>query len=295
MGILTQHMYKSPAPIRALIPQPQDVPPGLEAIVLKCLSKKVELRYQSMDEVVADLERAERGMVPEAVQEMMGRSGGFNVPADYFRKAQAGGPAMMPATPPFRPKKPVLAMAIAGSVAMALVITGVVVATSLKAAPKDNGGGGPVASSSLPEMPASGAPGVPGPEDKIAVLITVDPTDAQVGLVDGKLQTQPVTLTIGVNEEANIRIERKNYVPQVVTLKGSEIDPKKAWRVFTLKPVDKPAPGVKLPPPTAKPPPVKPPVSVVAPPATPPKPATPTTCPPGQKLGPFGNCEKPLF
>src|SRR5258705_4754074 len=49
MGILTQHMYKSPAPIRALIPQPQEVPPGLEAIVLKCLSKKVELRYQSMD------------------------------------------------------------------------------------------------------------------------------------------------------------------------------------------------------------------------------------------------------
>jgi hypothetical protein len=229
---------------------------------------------------------------------MMGRSGGFNVPADYFRKAQhPGGPAMMPATPPFRQKKPVLAMAIAGSVAMALVITGVVVATSLKAAPKDPGGTGPGASSSVPELPASGAPGVPGPEEKIAVLITVDPSDAQVGLVDGKLQTQPVTLTIGVNEEANIRIERKNYVPQVVTLKGSEIDPKKAWRVFTLKPVDKPAPlGVKLPPPPAgKPPAAKPPTSALATPPPPPAPPKPTTCPPGQKLGPFGNCEKPLF
>ena len=34
MGILTQHMYKAPVPIRALVP-PQDVPPGLEAIILK--------------------------------------------------------------------------------------------------------------------------------------------------------------------------------------------------------------------------------------------------------------------
>src|SRR5688500_147206 len=85
MGILTQHMYKAPAPIRAIVPQPQEVPPGLEAIVLKCLSKKVELRYQTMEEVIADLERVEKGAVPEAVAEMMARSGGFNVPADYFR------------------------------------------------------------------------------------------------------------------------------------------------------------------------------------------------------------------
>ncbi|HEX9620172.1 MAG TPA: serine/threonine-protein kinase, partial [Polyangiaceae bacterium] len=31
MGILTQHMYKAPVPIRAIVPQPQEVPPGLEA------------------------------------------------------------------------------------------------------------------------------------------------------------------------------------------------------------------------------------------------------------------------
>src|SRR4029078_244490 len=55
MGILTQHMYKSPAPIRALVPPAQEVPPGLEAIVLKALSKKVELRYQTMEELAQDL------------------------------------------------------------------------------------------------------------------------------------------------------------------------------------------------------------------------------------------------
>src|SRR5258705_10123709 len=56
MGILTQHMYKAPVPIRALLPGP-DCPPSLEAVILKCLSKKPEARYPSMVELEADLQR----------------------------------------------------------------------------------------------------------------------------------------------------------------------------------------------------------------------------------------------
>jgi tRNA A-37 threonylcarbamoyl transferase component Bud32 len=221
MGILTQHMYKSPAPIRALIPQPQEVPPGLEAIVLKCLSKKVELRYQSMEEVIADLERAERGMVPEAVQEMMGRSGGFNVPADYFRKAQhPGGAAMMPATPPFRAyqRKPVLAMVLATCALVATMIIGAVGwATWGRAASRDTGAFTTGTSSTATELSTAGTPPIPTPpaDEKIAVLLTVEPADAMIGLSDGKLQPAPVTITIGTNDEAKIRIEKKGYVPQV--------------------------------------------------------------------------------
>ncbi len=102
MGILTQHMYKAPVPIRALVPE-VDVPPGLDAIVLKCLTKKPEGRYQTMDELVADLEKLEQGVLPDAVQEMMARSGGFNVPADYFRSSAM--PAPVPASPPERAKR----------------------------------------------------------------------------------------------------------------------------------------------------------------------------------------------
>src|SRR6478735_2580059 len=97
MGILTQHMYKAPVPIRALVPQPQEVPPGLEAIILKCLSKHTEHRYQTMNELLEDLKKLEDGGVPGAVAEMMSRSGGFNVPHDYFKSAKM--PAPMPATP----------------------------------------------------------------------------------------------------------------------------------------------------------------------------------------------------
>jgi tRNA A-37 threonylcarbamoyl transferase component Bud32 len=99
MGILTQHMYKAAVPILALVPAPE-VPPGLDAIIQKCLSKKVEGRYKSMDELIHDLEKVEQGVHPDALAEMMGRSGSFAIPGDYFRISAM--PAPVHATPPGR-------------------------------------------------------------------------------------------------------------------------------------------------------------------------------------------------
>ena len=247
MGILTQHMYKSPAPIRALIPQPQEVPPGLEAIVLKCLSKKVELRYQSMEEVAADLERAERGMVPEAVQEMMGRSGGFNVPADYFRKAQfppGAGAGMMPASPPYRKQKPVLAMVLASLAAVSVVIIGVVLAATGKASlgKRDASGTANAAASGAVVATAAGAlgtsprtsPAADDRDDRVKVLITVDPKEATIALPDGKPQATPASLTLNTNEETKIRIEAKGFNTQEVTLTAAEFKGRDPWRLYTL-------------------------------------------------------------
>src|SRR3984957_10735880 len=124
MGILTQHMYKSPVPIRALVPE-VDVPPGLDAIVLKALTKKPEGRYQTMDEVVADLDKLDKGLLPDAVQEMMARSGGFNVPADYFRSSAM--PAPVPATPAL-PKSRWPLYAVIAAVATGVGLVGVVMA-----------------------------------------------------------------------------------------------------------------------------------------------------------------------
>ncbi len=73
MGILTKHLYEEPVRPHEL-PPPVDVPASLEAILMKCLSKKADLRYQSMQEVLADLELAEQGLTPSAVVEGVRRA-----------------------------------------------------------------------------------------------------------------------------------------------------------------------------------------------------------------------------
>jgi serine/threonine-protein kinase len=224
MGILTQHMYKSPVPIRALVPG-VDVPPGLDAIVLKALSKKAEGRYGSMAELVADLEKLERGVLPDAVQEMMARSGGFNVPADYFRSSAM--PAPVPASPTL-PKQRWPLYAVIGAVA---TIVGVVAIVLLA---KSSGGSTAHATpSSTPPPPSSGtgtataatvAPSATAvPTAVIApvmreVLVSVSPQDATLTR-DGKdLGGAPVALHLGENETATIVATRKGYKTKTVSI-----------------------------------------------------------------------------
>ncbi|MFP6685076.1 MAG: serine/threonine-protein kinase, partial [Polyangiaceae bacterium] len=119
MGILTQHMYKAPVPIRALLHAPE-CPPGLEAIILKCLSKQADARYQTAPDLAADIQRHQAGEIPAAVNEMMARSGSFNVPADYFKRPAH---AVVPGSPhgPRRRRGPKIALVAGVTVAIALV------------------------------------------------------------------------------------------------------------------------------------------------------------------------------
>jgi serine/threonine-protein kinase len=56
MGILTKHLYEEPIKPHEL-PPPVDVPPALEAVIMKCLAKKADVRYQSMQESARGLSR----------------------------------------------------------------------------------------------------------------------------------------------------------------------------------------------------------------------------------------------
>ena len=75
MGILTKHMYEQPVPPHTL-PPPVDVSPPLEAVILRCLEKSPESRYQTMEAVLEDLRKVEQGITPDAVLHAVDRSSG---------------------------------------------------------------------------------------------------------------------------------------------------------------------------------------------------------------------------
>ncbi|MCC6556113.1 MAG: protein kinase [Polyangiaceae bacterium] len=214
MGILTQHMYKAPVPIRALVPAPE-CPPGLEAVILKCLSKKPEARYQKMEELEADLEVVRAGGVPGAVQEMMARSGGFNVPHDYF--ARPPKPAILPATPP-PPKQrpwPTYVWIAGAAAAVGLVIAIFVVAGS--------GAGQERAQPPSPPPPDSRAPAVatPAAVKKSTVALAAFPETA-IAYLDGKPIQLPSPIDVEDGQTVTLEIRAAGYVSQTVSLNGSE-------------------------------------------------------------------------
>jgi len=219
MGILTQHMYKAPVPIRALVPQPQEVPPGLEAIVLKCLSKRAEHRYQSMDELLADLDKLKAGSVPDAVPEMMARSGGFNVPADYFAKPHM--PEPVPASPAStrRKSKWPLVAGMAGVTAAVAIVSAIFANSSQSRAQPDG------ATRAETALRATAAPSSPAPQEPLAlsrqVALAVVPQEAHVYQGDQDLGTSPVLLEVAEGKSLSLSVRMEGYKELALNIDGS--------------------------------------------------------------------------
>jgi len=271
MGILTQHMYKAPVPIRALVPE-VDVPAGLDAIVLKSLTKKPEGRYASMDEMLADLDKLERGLLPDAVHEMMARSGGFNVPADYFRAAM---PAPVPAAPPAGPRKrwPLFAlMSAVGTLVGAVgVVTVVKSGTGKAQTPTVQAGSATLATTptlapittspaTAPVAPSPNASPTPTPPALAAaataassepssreILVSVVPSDATITEDGRPLGQSPVAVHLQPGDHAILVLEHRGFKTREVTV-GSDL-PK---QTFTLEAMGG-GPAVKPHRPEAKP------------------------------------------
>jgi len=229
MGILTQHMYKAPVPIRALVPVPQDVPPGLEAIILKCLSKRPEHRYQSMQELTLEFDKMSAGGVPDAVPEMMSRSGGFNVPVDYFMKGQM--PQPVPATPSQPPgaqrgRWPLYA-GVAGVLAAIGIVVGIFAKSQSSAAlqtPQTT-----VTAESTPKPVDPSAGGVPVVARTVApaaaskqVLLAAVPIDAHVFRNAEDLGQSPVMVAVDEGQSVELEIRRDGFKSDKITLDGSK-------------------------------------------------------------------------
>ena len=218
MGILTQHMYKAPVPIRALVPGPE-CPPSLEAVILKCLSKKPEARYQSMDDLAADLERVKSGGVANAVSEMMARSGGFNVPADYFKQPNL----IVPATPPTHQKNWPRYVWIAGAAAAVGIVGAIfVISGTTNGTPAKTGPAASVTATAA--SPATASAGlVPGtPVKKTAVAVAATPDTAQI-FRDGALVHQvPYSIEVEDGKPVTIEVRAEGYETDTLILDGAE-------------------------------------------------------------------------
>jgi serine/threonine-protein kinase len=221
MGILTQHMYKAPVPIRALVPA-QDVPPGLEAIILKALSKKPELRYQTMEALAQDLDRLSRGVIPDAVPEMISRSGGFNVPADFF--SERGMPAPVPATPPQHSarKRWGVYAGVAGVTAAIMIVVGIFAKSSSSTA-SDAPKAITLAPTGIVEPPKPPEPpAAPAPVEVKQVLFASEPLDSHVFQNGQDLGATPLTVEVPKGLKVMVEVRRDGFKPQTLTLDGSE-------------------------------------------------------------------------
>ncbi|HRH00052.1 MAG TPA: protein kinase, partial [Polyangiaceae bacterium] len=221
MGILTQHMYKAPPAPRTLVVPPNAVSPGLEAIILKCLTKKPEGRYATADELVADLDLLAAGQTPKAVGELMARSGNFNAPADYFHGA-APAHTLVPQSRGGARRLGVVVGVGAGVLLAAAAIVGFALRDSGAGAQPRIRALAPPPSATVPVIaPAPVVAAAPAAASKRVVLVAIEPADAQVALPSGTLvnvESGFARVSLAPGESVTLKVSRPGSVPQELVL-----------------------------------------------------------------------------
>ena len=124
VAVAYQHVREEPEPPSDLNP---NVPPGLEAIVLTAMAKHPEDRYQTAEDLIADLKRLLAGQVPlvapqnEAPTRMMaaaGSGGGEGYPPDPYRAPRTRAYAEPPYREPGRPDRTTITIGILAAIAL---------------------------------------------------------------------------------------------------------------------------------------------------------------------------------
>jgi eukaryotic-like serine/threonine-protein kinase len=206
MGILTQHMYRPPSPIRSR-PLGAACPPALEAVILKCLAKRPAARYATMEELGDDLARLVRGEAPLAVTDPTTESARFLVPAEFLSTNEV---AVVPAIQ--RPAPPKVWSRVATGVAVGLVVGGGALLLSARKA------------TTTSMVPASAAPQDHASEPLTGAPRTVllhSPTPGAVARLDGEAIALPTNLEIPA-EGSSVTIEAPGHLAATIELAGDE-------------------------------------------------------------------------
>lgn len=212
MAILTQHMYKSPLPpslIDGLV-----LPPGLEAVILRCLAKEPGERYQTMTELGEDIERVFSGTLPVASRDMRGMTDSYGSPEEYFERRSGLG-SMPP--PPNKPN--LLLYASVGALAALAAGTAVYLATRSSPPPtvEPEPSAAPAVRSSATKTEETDAQ----PAAKTTqVAIAVAPLSAHVFNGDEDLGQSPVMVQVG-EEPLSLIARLEGYEDYAIEIDGT--------------------------------------------------------------------------
>jgi serine/threonine-protein kinase len=243
MGVLTQHMYKAPPPLREATPNPELLPEGLEAIVMKCLAKRPEQRYQSMREFVEDLEKVMAGARPAAARE---RSEDLTEPGSYYEDVGSNRPR--------RSKGPWIVLAGLAAIALGLIAVLVVRRAPAPAQPP----AGTVHAVSPPDTRVETGPQTaPGPVLK-QVIVATEPVAAEIFRGAESLGPSPVSVTVPEGQKLELVAKADGFKETRIVIDGSQASqsiklehvatktkPQKAPPAMAAKPA--PAPKAKRP------------------------------------------------
>ncbi|WP_394821945.1 protein kinase domain-containing protein [Pendulispora albinea] len=203
MGILTQHMYRAPVPLTTLVP---DFLPGLDAVILKLLAKRSEARYQTMDELVIDLDVLEKKGYPRAVADLNTGAETFQSTPDYFGSSVppplAAGATPIPAVVP--PSRLPLFIGVALVTTVLLTVIIVLIVRRME-------GGAEM------RRPVDNV--VAAPTDRSVVVIT-QPLGAHVSRDGVDLGPQPI-VKMPEGTSVTVEVSHVNYITQQVTLDGT--------------------------------------------------------------------------
>lgn len=205
MGLLTQHMYNEPVPLTRLDSPSQEVPLGVDAIVLKCLAKKPHGRYASMAEVVLDINRFERGEPPVALADLLANA--------ERREDEALAALAREGLKSRKPPKPTRWFTV--TAVLSLVAFGGFYLYGLRGQTR-----GLFRRAEIVPKIAASAPPPAAPLGK-SVALVFSPIDGEVFRGEKNLGGMPVNVTVLPDETFELEVRREGFYPRKVQVDGS--------------------------------------------------------------------------
>jgi serine/threonine-protein kinase len=234
VGILSQQLYQEPLPPREAAPR-ANIPAAFEAIILKCMAKKPERRYQSMQELREDLLDLE-ARIGKADLDAEARAARTPDPAEVSALVDGTALSTELSLASMRPRRwPMYAAAV-----LPIALVSAALISRFKApSVRGHASSGEVEAAApsalrpavpgpavLPEPAPQSAPGATAADDEapppVQVLLGVAPTTAHVYLGDRDLGRSPVSIDVPKGQLVTVEVRHPGYETKLLQLDGSE-------------------------------------------------------------------------